>query len=59
MKKSRSRTQLLSACIIAGGALTLVACGGQMAFQGSIPLTVMGTPPAPPPPTSTFHPIGG
>lgn len=50
MKKSRSRTQLLSACIIAGGALTLVACGGQMAFQGSIPLTVMGTPPAPPPP---------
>ena len=50
MKKSRSRTQLLSACILAGGALTLVACGGQMAFQGSIPLTVTGTPPAPPPP---------
>lgn len=50
MKKSRSRTQLLSACIVAGGALTLVACGGQMAFQGSIPLTVTGTPPAPPPP---------
>jgi OOP family OmpA-OmpF porin len=49
MNKSRSRTQLLSAGLIAGGALTLVACGGQMAFQGSIPLTVMGTPPAPPP----------
>src|SRR5690606_1577287 len=50
MKKSRRRTQLLSACIIAEGALTLVACGGQMAFQVSIPLQVKGTPPAHPPP---------
>lgn len=50
MNKSRSRTQLLSACLLAGGTLTMVACGGQMAFQGNIPLTVMGTPPAPPPP---------
>jgi len=36
--------------VLASGALSLIACGGQTAFSGKVPLVVPGDAPPPPPP---------
>lgn len=53
MNKPRTLTRLSPLALVAGSALMLIACGGQTAFSGKVPLVVPGDappPPAPPPP---------
>lgn len=50
MNKPRSLIRLSPLALVASSALSLIACGGQTAFSGKVPLTVVGNPPPPPPP---------
>jgi OOP family OmpA-OmpF porin len=50
MNKPRSLIRLSPLALVAAGSLTLIACGGQTAFSGKVPLVVPGDAPPPPPP---------
>lgn len=49
-KKPSKTGSVLCGTAVLGVALGLVGCGGQIAFAGSTPLTIVGEPPPPPPP---------